>query len=217
MIRLSFRRAGSITLLALAAISLGAGGCTTELPIDGSGGGVAGSGTSGGPSCTSFPNDTALGNVTFTVKNNQAAPIYITGPSCSSRYRLAASLDGVFQDGERPTTEGTCEHPITPPPDCLGDSATPIEPGGTFVLEWGGLVYAKAALPDGCSAPADPQSLECYQGHAPRSGTLEVRVDLSPTGENCSGPGSCSATGNLFHATKSFQYPGETQVQVDVN
>ena len=73
MIRLSFRSAGSIALVALAALSFGSGGCLTDLPIDGSGGsgGQATTSTStttgGGPSCTSFPDDAALGNVTFTV------------------------------------------------------------------------------------------------------------------------------------------------------
>jgi hypothetical protein len=39
--RLSFRALGSISLLALGALSLGAAACTTDLPIDGSGGGTA--------------------------------------------------------------------------------------------------------------------------------------------------------------------------------
>jgi hypothetical protein len=220
--RLSLQRAGQVTLSVLAAIALGAGGCTTDLQIDGSGGSAAQTTTSqtstgSGPSCTSFPDDAPLGNVTFTVKNNQAAPIYITGPWCTRRFTIAASPGAAFQEGERPTSEGTCEHPIPPPLDCLGDSATLIEPGGTLQLEWSGLVYAKPTLASGCPAPADPQSLECYQGRAPESGTLEVRVDISPTAENCVGTQNCSATGTLFFAKKTFTYPGETQVQVDVD
>ena len=220
--RLSLRCAGSVALVALAAISLGSGGCTTDLPIDGSGGGAAQTtttqaSTGSGPSCTSFPDDAPLGNVTFTVKNNQAAPIYITGPWCTRRFTIAASPGGAFQEGERPTSEGTCEHPIPLPLDCLGDSATPIEPGGTFTLEWNGLVYAKPTLPAGCPAPADPQSLECYQGNAPESGTLEVRVDISPTAQCGVGMQNCTATGDLFFAKKTFMYPGETKVQIDVD
>jgi hypothetical protein len=222
MIRLSLRCAGSAALAVLAAMSLGAAGCTADLPIDGSGGGAAqtsaGSTTSGSAaSCTSFPDDAPLGKVTFTVKNNQAAPIYITGPECFRRFSIAASPGSAFQDGERPTSEGTCEHPIPPPLDCLGDTATPIEPGGTLQLEWSGLFYAKPTLASGCPAPTDPQSLECYQGNAPTSGTLEVRVDISPTAENCVGAQNCSATGTLFFAKKTFMYPGEAQVQVDVD
>lgn len=221
MNRLSLRCAGSISLLMLSAISLGTGGCATDLPIDGSGGSggqaTSTSTTGGGPSCTSFPDDAPLGTVTFTLKNNRAAPIYITGPYCSRRYSIAASPGAAFQDGERPTSEGTCQNPIPPPLDCLGDTATPIEPGGTFQLEWNGLVYAKPTLPAGCPAPADPQSLECYQGNAPKSGTLEVRVDLSPTAQCAVGMQNCTGTGDLFQATKSFSYPGETTVQIDVD
>ena len=216
MIRLSLRCAGSVSLVVLAAMSLGAGGCTTDLPIDGSGGSGAQT-TGGGPSCTSFPDDAPLGKVTFTVKNNRAAPVYITGPECFRRYSIATSPGAAFQDGERPTSEGTCENPIPPPLDCLGDVAAPIAAGGTLQLEWNGLFYAKPTLRDGCPAPADPRSLECYQGNAPKSGTLEVRVDISPTAECGVGMQNCYATGDTFFAKKSFTYPGETQVQIDVD
>lgn len=225
MIRPSFRFAGSMALVAFAALSFGSGGCITDLPIDGSGG-SGGQGTTstsgttttgGGPSCTSFPDDTALGNVTFTVKNNRAEPIYITGPWCTRRFTIAAPLGAAFREGERPTSEGTCENPIPLPLDCLGDVADPIAPGATFKLEWNGLVYAKPTLPVGCPAPADPQSLECYQGNAPASGTLEVRVDISPTAMCGVGMQNCLATGDLIFAKKTFSYPDETQVQIDVD
>jgi hypothetical protein len=223
---LSLRGAALSAFTVLAAISLVLGGCVEDRQIGGEGGsggtttGTQGTtaGTGSTDSCTSFPDDAPLGKVTFTVKNNQAAPIYITGPWCFRRFSIAASPGAAFQDGERPTSEGTCETPIPPPLDCLGDSAAPIEPGGTLALEWNGLVYAKAALPAGCPAPADPQTLECYQGTAPESGTLEVRVDISPTAEMCdANMQNCLATGELFFAKKTFAYPGETQVQIDVD
>ena len=226
MNRLSLQGTSKVAFAALAACALVLGACTTDKQIGGEGGSGGGStGTQGTTSgsgtmntCPSFPDDAPLGDVTFTVKNNQAAPIYITNPWCSGRFDIAASPGAAFQEAERPTSEGTCEHPLPIPLDCLGDAATPIEPGGTLALKWSGLVYAKRTQPAGCESPVNPNIPDCSQGTAPESGTLEVRVDISPTAEMCdANMQNCSATGTLFYAKKTFAYPGETQVQVDVN
>lgn len=223
---LSLRGAGLSALTVLAAISLVLGGCVDSHQIGGEGGsggtstgtqGTTSTGTGTTDTCASFPNDAPLNAVTFTVKNNRTVPIYITGPLCRRRFTIAASPGGAFQEGEHPTSEGTCENPKPLPLDCLGDVATPIEPGGTFPLEWSGLVYNLQQLSAPCPEPADPVSQECYQGTAPESGTLEVRVDISPTADCGVGMMNCNATGDLFFAQKTFAYPGETQVQLDVD
>ncbi len=217
---LSLRGVGLGLSALLSVTSLILGGCSEDRQIGGIGGdGGTGSTSqsSGSPaSCTSFPDDAPLGNVTFTVKNNRAVPIYITGPLCRRRFTIAASPGGAFQEGEHPTSEGTCEDPKPLPLDCLGDDKTAIEPGGTFPLEWSGLVYSLQQLSAPCPAPADPVSQECYQGTAPASGTLEVRVDISPSNCGFGGDPNCMA-GQDFFAQKTFAYPGETQVQIDVD
>jgi hypothetical protein len=225
MNRLSLQGTGKVVTAALAACALVLGACTTDKQIGGVGGeggsGDTSTGTQGTTStgttdtCASFPNDAPLNAVTFTVKNNRAVPIYITGPWCRRRFTIAASPGGAFQEGEHPTSEGTCEDPKPLPLDCLGDDKTAIEPGGTFPLEWSGLVYSLQQLSAPCPAPADPLSQQCYQGTAPASGTLEVRVDISPS--NCGlGDPNCME-GQDFFAQKTVAYPGETQVQIDVN
>lgn len=222
---LSLRGAGLSAFTVLAAISLVLGGCVEDRQIGGDGGSGGGStgtqgtttGTGTMDNCPSFPDDAPLGNVTFTVKNNQAAPIYITNPWCTPRFDIASSPGAEFQDGERPTSEGTCENPKPLPLDCLGDSATPIPPGGTLALDWSGLVYANRTLPAGCELPENPLTPSCYQGTAPESGTLEVRVQISPTAMCGANMQNCTATGDVFYAKKSFAYPGDTQVQIDVD
>ena len=151
------------------------------------------------------------------MKNNRATPIYVRSPVCFSRFAIATSPGAAPQYADRGSADGTCENPVEPPPDCLDDTVFPIEAGGVLELGWGGLLYANPTLPSGCPAPADPLSLNCYQGNAPMSGTLEVSVELYETASCSAGMVDCYAPMGDLTVKKAFAYPADTKVQVDVN
>ena len=228
----SLRKAGPSALTVLAAISLVLGGCVDDRQIGGEGGsggmssgtqGTTSTGTQGTTgtgtmdSCLSFPDDAPLGTATFTVKNNRAAPIYIRAPVCFSQFAIATSPGGAPQYADRGKADGTCENPLPPDPDCLDDTVFPIAAGGALELGWGGLLWANPTLPAGCPAPEDPIALSCYQGNAPMSGTLEVTVDLYETASCGAGMVDCYAPMGDLKVKKTFAYPADTKVQVDVN
>jgi len=101
-------------------------------------------------------------------------------------------------------------------PDCLDNSALAIAPKGTATLGWSGLIYEDTAMPKSCYGPSMFETLPtCLQGKAPKAAMLELTVRLYASAM-CDGS-MCIEPSSPFQVTKTFDYPGTTEVQLSAD
>ena len=228
---LSLRGAGLRTLTALAAIALVLGGCVDDKQIGGqggNGGGTTSTGTQGtttttggGANCPSYPDEASLGTATFSVKNNRAVPIYISAGTCGDQFFVSASPGATIQKAVLDAGELTCSTKGSTgiAPDCIDGTVLEIKAGETLDLGWGGRVYEQHMITDECATPEMLSNVvgiaSCHQAKAFPASTSEVSLFLFDSAE-CT-PQNCTMPTGQFTAKKTFAFPGDTQVQIDVN
>ena len=228
---LSLRGAGLSTLTVLAAISLVLGGCVDDSQIGGEGGnnggtttGTQGTTTGGGgtANCPSYPDEASLGTATFSVKNNRAVPIYISAGTCGDQFFVSTSPGGDIHRGSLDAGELTCSTKGSTgiAPDCIDGTVLEIKAGETKALGWDGHVYESHVIADECATPEMLSNVigiaSCNQAKAfPAGSTSEVSLFLFDSAE-CT-PQNCAMPTGQFTAKKTFAFPGDTQVQIDVN
>lgn len=205
-----------ITFIALSAGALaGCGGDEASSSTEGS------SSTQGsGSECDKYLDEASLGGQTIAITNNRAATVYVSSGLCSSVFHVKAP-GFTTEHADLGSVDLTCEDAQKNSDyahDCLDDSVLALEAGVTTELTWGGLLYEDVAMAESCFGPSTSGHLPtCLQGKAPAAGTLELRVSFFESA-SCDTDGLiCGMPSSPFEVTKSFEYPSESAVQIDVD
>ncbi|WP_437283261.1 hypothetical protein WME90_22580 [Sorangium sp. So ce375] len=184
---------------------------------DSSGGADGGGGSGGAVDCSAFDGDEPGTQVTFTVTNHRATPIYYRGAECIERFRVGPE-GGPPGTADRPRAALTCEEVQTSddwPLDCLDGSAIEIAAGQSATFHWTGLLYEPEEMPIACSAqPDNPFAAHCLRAVAVQPGAFEIALDLFGAA-TCEG-GLCSLD-EPFTVEQGFSYPDDTAVAIAVD
>jgi hypothetical protein len=185
---------------------------------NGSGGAHGGEGGNGDPAaCAAYLDDDSPGDVTFEVRNEREASIYIGNGACQRRFEIVAG--GQARQAERATFDVTCEdvqnHEYFPL-DCHDFSGRRIGPGETMTLRWSGLLYRETSgMPAACAVtPENPFLDGCLRGELPRESALEVRVSLFAAA-SCESF-SCTGLAEPFTAAQAFDLAAGNVVPIHV-
>ncbi|AUX46891.1 uncharacterized protein SOCE26_084000 [Sorangium cellulosum] len=183
------------------------------------GGSSAGGGGSGGAvDCSAFHDDEPGSQVTFTVTNHRATPIYYYAAECFERFRVGPE-GGDLGKADLPSAEMTCEEAQTAddwPLDCHGDTAIEIAAGQSATFHWTGLLYEPREMPVACAAqPENPLAANCPRAVAVQPGGFEFSLQLF--GAVTCEEGPCSSPIDPFTVEQGFTYPGDTAVAIAVD
>jgi hypothetical protein len=207
--RTSFCRPLLASIVTISAVALAA--CTTTITQFDDDGGSGGSGGAG-PQCEGFDDTTERTDVTVTLRNERAEPVFLTGLGCESDIDLRLYDD----DGERMGFRGgachfTCEDLQETDGVCAADCAAPpivmIAPGGSYELAWSGTVLAPEEMPSSCYYSPEWAAETCDLRAPAPAGTYRFEVtgyddSWCPLDE----PGACNCTPNADGNCNVEQY-----------
>lgn len=168
-LRMSFRHS---LLIAITGLSLAA--CDSTLgPFEDDGG-------SGGQ-CLGYDDTTEFADVSVTIRNTSAEPIYISGLGCTNNLdlRLYDAADNMLSY-QRGACHFTCEQLQQSSAVCAADCAVPpvvmIAPGGTHELAWDGTIHQSAPMPTGCHLEPEYAAGSCDQRVVAPEGTYQFEL-----------------------------------------
>jgi hypothetical protein len=159
------------------------------------------------------------------VKNNQTVQTYLDLGACFGSFAVQAP-GAMSRQAERGIFEQRCEdirkgrHLAI---DCDVTHVVAIKPGETYNLQWDGLVSEEIPLVNECYEPARPSepssspSSTCWSSRAPEAGTLQGVIKLYRFAYCQIYLGCSQEMAPYTVVSPSFNYPGDTQVQVEVN
>ncbi|WP_437333470.1 hypothetical protein [Sorangium sp. So ce394] len=214
----------SICLLASACVdstTVGPGGPTSSSSGGGQGGdGGSGPGPGGGAvDCSAFEDDEPGPQVTFTVTNNRATPIYYHNAQCSDRFRVAPE-GGQLGNAELSNIEMTCEEVQTAehwPLDCHDATVIEIAAGQSATFGWTGVLYERQQMPSACAVrPDNPFVAFCSRAVAVQPGALEIAIELFGAAK-CELSSICSYPSAPFTVKQDFTYPDDTAVAIAID
>lgn len=170
---------------ALGGSSVGGSGVGGESSVGGGGNGVGGSGVggAGAVACEDYADVRREGSVTLHVKNETEEPI-VLGPPASCQ-PVSVTIESLT-NASPGSFAGlhclfTCEMSFDGVGGCTADCPFPptvrIEPGGTYDVDWNGLVYEGVDLPQECCE--SECSGTCQLPHVAQAGSYKATVALA--------------------------------------
>lgn len=147
--------------------------------------GDEGSDTGGPPAdaCAPIRSDEGEGQpVSITLRNAHAEPIFVgLGNECVLETFEVLAEDGTALDVVGPNCTQSCTEVIESGCHslecgaCAGPQLVRLEPGGTWQVEWSGVLWAGLAVPAACASPADCSG-GCTARRLPEPGAHVVRA-----------------------------------------
>jgi hypothetical protein len=173
--------------------------------------------------------------ITVTIRNDRSEPIYIDPRlGCASIPFWLLGPEGESRTWWSPACKCACELVMSDPNEgcqCSGPCEAPalerIEVGGSWTVEWDGLVFDSVALPGTCGA--NPELMTCDATRAAEAGEWTVAIGVWPEAEGCDdGECSCelalehcklygSGVGELLELAIPFELPETSEVLVAID
>jgi len=186
--------------------------------------GTGGEGSGGDPSCSAYLNEESLGAVTFRVRNDTAADIYLM-KAWSLRFDLQPTAgpdprDPIYDVPDSPCA-GTCETAQKEGSSSSGTcefGSVRIAAGGTLDVPWDGRGSVFVGMPSQCYAFGASTFCRQYVAATPGSYTIQMSAYQECSGEcSCDGDGNCTVPlSGLSESSKpaTFSFPQDKLVEV---
>lgn len=194
-------------LTAIAGLGIAAlAACTTTVSQFEDDGGSGGNGSGGtgsggnGTQCEGFEDTTERADVTVSIRNATAAPIYLTGLGCDADIDLRLyDEDDQRIDFRAGVCHFTCEELQQSEAICAADCAIPpivmIAPGGSYDMPWDGTIHRPAQMPESCYLNPEYATQGCDRRTVAPAATYQFEVSAHddswcPLDQ----PGACTCT-----------------------
>jgi hypothetical protein len=217
--------------------------CTSGVSGGGPGGGGGGgtttsssgsSGSGGSANCGDYADQSSTNPVTATVRNQTANDLYLSALGCTGNIRMKlADANGTPMEWGGEACLYSCEDMQGEPFGCTADCAVPpvilVEPGGSYALEWSGMVFASADMPTACYFDPASASGGCKQHQQAGAAVYTLTAQAWTTADNCDGgscacavdsngscqlPGFPNVSGTAVEASATVDYPTATSLEI---